>query len=83
VIVVGRTDPKVLQTIAERIIARICEPMNFEGKSCLVSGSIGIVRSLDLEQPEPTQILATSDRALYAAKHAGRGRAVLLVARGA
>jgi predicted signal transduction protein with EAL and GGDEF domain len=28
------------------------------------------------------QLLAASDRALYAAKHAGRGRALLLVSRG-
>jgi diguanylate cyclase (GGDEF)-like protein len=82
VIVVGRSDPKTLQAIAERIIARICEPMEFEGQPCRVSASIGIVRSSDLATPESTQLLAIADRALYAAKHAGRGRAVLLVSRG-
>jgi diguanylate cyclase (GGDEF)-like protein len=82
VIIVGRTDPKTLQAIAERIISQICEPMEFEGRSCTVSASIGIVRSQDLAMPQPTQLLATADRALYAAKHAGRGRAVLLVSRG-
>jgi diguanylate cyclase (GGDEF)-like protein len=82
VIVVGRSDPKTLQAIAERIIARICQPMEFEGQTCNVSASIGIVRSSDMAVPEPTQLLATADRALYAAKHAGRGRAVLLVSRG-
>lgn len=82
VIVVGRSDPKTLQSIAERIIARICQPMDFEGQACRVSASIGIVRSTDLATPEATQLLATADRALYAAKHAGRGRAVLLVSRG-
>ncbi|MBL9050134.1 MAG: GGDEF domain-containing protein [Tabrizicola sp.] len=82
VIIVGRSDPKTLQSIAERIIARICQPMDFEGQECRVSASIGIVRSTDLATPEATQLLATADRALYAAKHAGRGRAVLLVSRG-
>jgi diguanylate cyclase (GGDEF)-like protein len=82
VIVVGRSDPKTLQAIAERIIARICEPMAFEGQPCNVSASIGIVRSTDLATADATQLLATADRALYAAKHAGRGRAVLLVSRG-
>lgn len=78
VIVVGRSDPKTLQAIAERIIARIREPMVFEGQACRVSASIGIVRSADHPLPDPTQLLAAADRALYAAKHAGRGRAVLL-----
>lgn len=82
VILAGRTEPKLLQAIAERIIARICQPMQFEGQICTVSASIGIVRSLDLAVPEPAQLLAAADRALYAAKHAGRGRAVLLVTRG-
>ncbi|MGL4236415.1 diguanylate cyclase [Tabrizicola sp.] len=82
VIVVGRSDPKTLQGIAERIIARICQPMEFEGQPCQVSASIGIVRSTDLADPQAAQLLATADRALYSAKHAGRGRAVLLVSRG-
>ena len=83
VIVVGRSDPKTLQTIAERIIARVGQPMDFEGQPCQVSASIGIVRSADQTTPDATQLLADADRALYAAKHAGRGRAVLLVARNA
>jgi diguanylate cyclase (GGDEF)-like protein len=82
VIVVGRSDPKTLQSIAERIIARISEPMEFDGQPCRVSSSIGIVRSSDLASPDAAQLLATADRALYAAKHAGRGRAVLLISRG-
>ena len=82
VIVVGRSDPKTLEAIAERIIARVSQPMDFEGQVCRVSASIGIVRSNDMPVPDPTQLLANADRALYAAKHAGRGRSVLLVSRG-
>ena len=82
VIVVGRSDPKTLQAIADRIIARVSEPMEFNGQPCHVSSSIGIVRSTDQVSPSATQLLATADRALYAAKHAGRGRAILLVSRG-
>ena len=82
IIVANRTDPRTLQAIAERIIARISQPMEFEGRICRVSASIGIVRSTDLALPEPPQLLAAADRALYAAKHAGRGRAVLLAPTG-
>lgn len=77
VIVAGRSDPKTLQAIAERIIARVSQPMAFEGQTARISASIGIVRSADFAVPDATQLLASADRALYAAKHAGRGRAVL------
>lgn len=83
IILSGRTDPQTLQAIAKRIIARVSEPLDFEGKPCRVSASIGIVRSLDLAAPDAAQTLAAADRALYAAKHAGRGMAVLLAAEGA
>jgi diguanylate cyclase (GGDEF)-like protein len=82
VIMIGRSDPLTLQGIAERIIARISEPIDFEGAPCQVSASIGIVRSVDLVSLDATQLLASADRALYTAKHAGRGRAVLLVSQG-
>lgn len=78
IILPGRTEPQILQTIAARIIARISEPMTFDGRPARVSGSIGIVRSSDHFPPDPTRIMAASDRALYAAKHAGRGQAILL-----
>lgn len=82
VIVANRSDSKTLQAIAERIIARISKPIEFEGQIAQVSASIGIVRSSDMAAPDPTQLLASADRALYAAKRAGRGRAVLLVSQG-
>ncbi len=82
IVIVGRTEPQVLQAIAERIIARISEPISFEGNDCRVSASIGIVRSVDMVRADPTLLLASADRALYAAKHAGRSRAVLLVTQG-
>jgi diguanylate cyclase (GGDEF)-like protein len=81
IIVSGRVDAPVLQGVAERIIARIKEPMSFEGTMAQVSASIGIVRSHDMIGADPTRILAVADRALYAAKDAGRGRAVLMVER--
>lgn len=82
IILPGRTEPKILRSIAGRIIAKVSEPTSFEGNSCRVSGSIGIVRSPDLVRPDAGQVMAASDRALYAAKHAGRGQAVLLAGDG-
>jgi diguanylate cyclase (GGDEF)-like protein len=81
IIVTGRVDAPVLQGIAERIIARITQPMPFEGSEARVSASIGVVRSQDTMGADPTRLLAVADRALYAAKDAGRGRVVLMVDR--
>jgi len=82
VILPGRTDPDVLASIAARIIARLREPIPFEGQACLISASVGIVRSVDFPHPDAAEMLAAADRALYAAKHAGRGQARLLGADG-
>lgn len=76
ILVVGRDDPKSLRAIAERIIGRIKVPIEIDGQHAHVSASIGIARSSDVRVPEPAALLAIADRALYAAKHAGRGRAM-------
>jgi diguanylate cyclase (GGDEF)-like protein len=80
VIVSSRTDPAVLVAIADRIIARVSQPIDVDGAPARVSASVGIVRAADMAHPDPARILAAADRALYAAKHAGRSRAVLLPA---
>lgn len=76
-IVAGRSDAKTMLTIANRIIAQIREPISFEGQVAQVSASIGIVRSLNCKEQVAAHMIAAADRALYAAKHAGRGRAIL------
>ena len=81
VLLTSRIDPQVLQGIADRIIHRIDQPMLYGAEAARVSASIGIVRSPDAQTNDPGQLMALADRALYAAKDAGRGRAVLLVAR--
>lgn len=76
-IVGGRVDAAVLRAIADRVIDRIEEPMIFKGKECRVSASIGIVRAVNSDAVDLTNLSAAADRALYAAKHAGRGQAVM------
>lgn len=77
VIVSARANASVLRAIAERIIARIKEPMIFEGRECRVSASIGIVKAESFRPQKLSELTGAADRALYAAKHAGRGRAVM------
>lgn len=64
---------KRLGSLAERIIARIEEPVPFDGTDCKVSASIGITTCCDLKL-HPDQVVEYADIALYEAKNAGRGR---------
>lgn len=77
VVMPGQVDPRGLARIAHRIIERISEPMAFEGAFCKVSASIGMTLSTSYDSPQPEQMLADADTALYAAKRAGRGQAQL------
>jgi diguanylate cyclase (GGDEF)-like protein len=67
---------KVLQ-LTERIISRLQEPKWHEGRECLISGSLGVVMSLDYHPPETERMLVDVDTATYAAKAAGRGCCIL------
>ncbi|WP_298431315.1 GGDEF domain-containing protein [uncultured Jannaschia sp.] len=67
-------DPDLLRTIAERIIARLGEPIDWHGTLCHISGSIGVTLSRDYDAPAPARMMADADAALYASKNAGRAR---------
>lgn len=60
--------------VADRILTRLQEPMDFDGKACRVAGSIGISMSRDYADPDGEQMLIDADRALYASKNAGRAQ---------
>jgi diguanylate cyclase (GGDEF)-like protein len=66
-------DPARLQAIAGRIIERLCEPIPHGAALCRISCSVGIVVSGDYDQPDIDRMMADADRALYQAKHDGRG----------
>lgn len=76
-IFVGLVDTDQLIVIAERIVARLEQPIEYQGNSCAVSGSIGITTSEFYEKPDPDRMLSDADVALYASKHKGRACATL------
>lgn len=71
------TGPRQLRQIGARLIADLSKPMLFEGQGCQISASIGIAASTAYAQPDLDIMAADADSALYAAKRAGRGRAML------
>lgn len=66
-------EPARLRNIANRMIAKLQEPMLFEGQSCQISASIGMTISTFYPNPSADQMLSDADQALYACKRAGRG----------
>lgn len=73
----GLSNPDQLSAVANRMIARLQVPIPFGGHSCRISASIGMTLSPFHNRPSADDILTDVDRALYAAKREGRGRAVL------
>lgn len=74
----GPVDRDGLARLGARLIARLEEPILFEGKPCLISASIGAVSSAGYpRRPDIDGLLADTDLALYTAKRTGRGRVVL------
>ncbi|WP_239520757.1 GGDEF domain-containing protein [Pseudooceanicola aestuarii] len=68
----GLTARARLAQIAQRLIDRISEPIQYEGQSCKIAASIGLSRSIDFAKVEPVKVLAAADKALYSAKRNGR-----------
>ncbi len=71
-------DPERLRSIAARIIERLEEPVSFEGRTCRISGSVGITMSTLYAEPAAEAMLADADAALYASKHKGRACVTLV-----
>ncbi len=72
----GLIEPPVLENVARRIIEALTRPILYEGQSCLISASIGITSSAHYPEPTIAPMQNDADEALYAAKRAGRGRAL-------
>ena len=68
------TDRVFLQRIAQRMIARLEEPVQFDQHVCCISASAGTSISIDYPNPDPDVMLSDANRALYASKKAGCGQ---------
>lgn len=77
VVLPAMTDAGLLQQIAQRIIARLTAPMDFEGQACRIAASIGMTLSRLYATVDPHRMLNDADQALYASKRAGRAQATL------
>lgn len=83
VLVVGAiASEEALATLAQRIIARIEEPVVLGDARIRISTSIGIAPAAGVEDPDPETLLVDADAALYAAKRGGRGCAFMVRAPG-
>ena len=68
----GLMDRDKLSGIAARLIARMQEPIEFEGNPCRISASLGTALSTQFQSPKAAEILHAADLALYEAKRNGR-----------
>jgi len=77
-LVEGPVDEDRLKLLADRLIAAIEKPVSVGRVQCRISASIGVAVSRRYGAPTLEAMLAEADRALYAAKRTGRGRARIL-----
>ncbi|WP_422001729.1 diguanylate cyclase domain-containing protein [Roseovarius mucosus] len=73
ILLLGMTERAPVGDLADRMIARLEEPVPYRAQDCRISGSIGITLSCAYDSPEPVRMMADADLALYAAKGRGRG----------
>jgi len=66
-----------LMQIANKLILALEKPIPFNGRSCRISGSIGIAVSTAYAVPDPEQMMHDADLALYASKNKGRACATI------
>ena len=74
----GIGDERKIATIAARIIAGLEALVPVPGQAARVSASIGAVLAGPGAVAGPDDLMRAADGALYAAKHAGRGRSVIV-----
>lgn len=71
----SRADPALRRL--RRIIARLSDPIPWEGRTCRIGASAGLVLADGATGTPPDRLLSRADAALYAAKRAGKGQATV------
>ncbi|MDH2328413.1 GGDEF domain-containing protein [Cereibacter sp. SYSU M97828] len=74
VVLPGLGECDLPEGIARRIVARMNEPIDVDGRICRISISIGVTSSALYDRPDPEIMLNDADQALYASKHGGRSQ---------
>jgi diguanylate cyclase (GGDEF)-like protein len=74
------TDLIVLKKIADRIIAEISKPIDYQGKVCRVSSSAGMTCTKYYDKVNLVDMFNDADEALYTSKREGRARASFALA---
>jgi diguanylate cyclase (GGDEF)-like protein/PAS domain S-box-containing protein len=69
-------DPKA-QEVAQKILSRIAQPISLDQERVQVSASIGIALHRPCDEIDIESLLNRADKAMYDAKHAGKGRIAL------
>ncbi len=69
-------DSTKMMTLAQRIIASLCEPYNISGHNIVIGASVGIA-VIDKTCGAAADIMRYADMALYRAKNEGRNRACI------
>lgn len=72
VLLAGVRDEAAASSVAERVLATLQEPIGVQGRRVVVGASIGI--ALPVPDQDAGELMRCADRALYAAKAAGKGR---------
>lgn len=73
IVLLGAARPQGVVTAAMHLIAELEKPIRRHGNVCRISVSIGATLSAFYAVPDIARMMADADRALYAAKAAGRG----------
>lgn len=76
IVLVNAVVPRDAVQAAERVLARLSEPLKIDGQAVSVSASIGIALGTP-DSDRPVSLLRRADAALYAAKGSGKARYVL------
>ncbi|MCX2697373.1 MULTISPECIES: GGDEF domain-containing protein [Ochrobactrum] len=69
IITSGSYDQQATETFAQAIIDRLCEPVDFNGRSLVLGASVGIA---PISGYSASDVFSNADAALYAAKNGGK-----------